>query len=56
MNKPKVEDVKKLDQDCSKNDFNEEQMETSPVGTPVETDPEKPNDKQPPHIPGVAAS
>ena len=60
MDKPKKTDPKtdlKQSQERTRNDFNEEQMSTVPVGVPVETDPVKPDDDVPREpAPGVANS
>ncbi len=37
----------------TRNDFNEEQMSSDPHCGPVETEPVKPRDKSPAHVPGV---
>lgn len=40
-------------QEPTRNDFNEEQMASDPHCGPVETEPAKPRDKSPGHVPGV---
>jgi len=60
MDKPSrtgQETDQKQSEDRTRDDFNEEQMSTTPAGVPVETDPVKPDDKvRLPRIPGVASS